>query len=420
MHLLYFVQYFPPEKASGLPLVLDMLEGFAEHGWKVDVYTPTPTRGITREERKKLAKKRKEIHCDGNLIIHKMSLFREGTNMKQRMFRYCLFSLQCFWKALTRQADAVFASAGPPTQGVAMGLIHKLTCKKFVYNPQDLFPDCLITTGVATEQSKIVKIGRWVEEFSYHNADVIITISEDMKNNIISKGVENDKVKVVLNWVDTDAIRPVERSKNKLFSELGLNRECFYVVYAGNVGMAQGVDVIVRAAQELREQKNIKFLIFGNGSEEQNIKVQIASERLDNVNMYPLYPQERVPEVYGLADAAIISCKPGVGKSGFPSKTWTIMACGAAIIGSFDLNCEFTRTIEAAQCGLCAEAGNARALADAILQMYNAPKQKEVFRNRARQYAETQVSKKNAVSKYIAYIEETVSANASTDRIKRV
>ena len=96
------------------------------------------------------------------------------------------------------------------------------------------------------------------------------------------------------------------------------------------------------------------------------------------------------------------------------------MACGAAIIGSFDLNCEFTRTIEAAQCGLCAEAGNARALADAILQMYNAPKQKEVFRNRARQYAETQVSKKNAVSKYIAYIEETVSANASTDRIKRV
>ena len=226
-------------------------------------------------------------------------------------------------------------------------------CKKFVYNPQDLFPDCLITTGVATEQSKIVKIGRWVEEFSYHNADVIITISEDMKKNIISKGVENDKVKVVLNWVDTDAIHPVERSKNKLFSELELNRECFYVVYAGNVGMTQGIDVIVRAAQELREQKNIKFLIFGNGSEEQNIKAQIASEGLDNVNMYPLYPQERVPEVYGLADAAIISCKPGVGKSGFPSKTWTIMACGAAIISSFDLNCEFTRTIEAAQCGFC-------------------------------------------------------------------
>lgn len=94
MHLLYFVQYFPPEKASGLPLVLDMLEGFAKHGWKVDVYIPTPTRGVSDDVRKEYAKKRTERYFDGKMTIHRMHLYREGTGMLQRTIRYCIFSLQ--------------------------------------------------------------------------------------------------------------------------------------------------------------------------------------------------------------------------------------------------------------------------------------------------------------------------------------
>ena len=95
MHLLYFVQYFPPEKASGLPIVTDMIEGFAEHGWDVDVYIPTPTRGVTDEVRSEYAKKRKEVLCNGKLTIHRMHLYREGTRMLQRTIRYSIFSLQC-------------------------------------------------------------------------------------------------------------------------------------------------------------------------------------------------------------------------------------------------------------------------------------------------------------------------------------
>lgn len=413
MHLLYFVQYFPPEMASGLSLVLDMLEGFARHGWKVDVYIPTPTRGVSNDVRREYAKKRIESRFGGKLTIHRMHLYREGTGMLQRTIRYCIFSLQCLLRGLFVPADAIFTGGGPPTQGIVAGLIHKWTKKRVIYNPQDLFPDSLIISGAVTESSKIVRIGRVMERFSYDNADVIITITEDMADNIRSKTKNPEKVHVIRNWVDTDIVQPIAREENELFDELSLPRSKFYVTYAGNIGKMQGIETIIFAAEQLKEMLDIQFVLFGNGSEEGNIRRLIEEKQLTHVQLFPLQPIERISEVYSLGDVSIISCKPGTGSAGMPSKTWTIMACGEAIIGSFDLDSEFTRTIEVAQCGLCTEAGNPSTLANAILHLYNAPTQTKIFGKRARHYAMTQVSKKNAVSEYIAYIEKVVSSNVS-------
>lgn len=100
MKLVYLVQYFSPEKASGLQLVEDLLEGFSKYGWKTDVFTPTPTRGVTNEQRKEYANKRVEFKYDGKLTIHRMHLYREGKGIIGRAIRYVLFSLECFGKQL--------------------------------------------------------------------------------------------------------------------------------------------------------------------------------------------------------------------------------------------------------------------------------------------------------------------------------
>lgn len=408
MHLLYFVQYFPPEKASGLPIITDMIEGFAEHGWDVDVYIPTPTRGVTDAVRNEYAKKRKEVLCNGKITIHRMHLYREGTRMLQRTIRYSIFSLQCLVRGLFLPADAIFTGGGPPTQGIIGGLIHKWTKKKFIFNPQDLFPDSLVIAGQATEESKVVKLGRKMERFAYKNADVIITITEDMAENIRSKTEDKNKVHVVRNWIDTEKTVPVERSKNTLFDELGLSRDNFYVTYAGNIGMVQGVETIVDAAEKLKNEPGIQFIIFGNGSEEENIKNRIVEKQLTNIKMYPLQPLERVSEVYSLGDVSIIPCKPGTGSAGMPSKTWTIMATGTAIIGSFDTGGELDKTLREADCGYCVEAGDAEKLAEAIKYLnYNPDEAKRLGKN-ARKYAEEKVSKEKAVGQYIKFIEDAL------------
>ena len=304
MHLLYFVQYFPPEKASGLPLVIDMIEGFAKRGWDVDVYIPTPTRGVTDEVRREYAKRRKEVLCDGKLKIHRMHLYREGTGMLQRTIRYCLFSIQCLIRGLFIPADVIFTGGGPPTQGLVGGIIHKLTKKKFIFNPQDLFPDSLIIAGEATEDSRVVKIGRRIEKFAYKNADVIVTITEDMAVNIRSRTEDKSKVHVVRNWIDTEKTVPIDRNINKLFDEFGLDRSKFYVVYAGNIGQLQGLEVLVDAAEILRDIKDVRFVIFGNGSEEIKLKRRIKAKGLLNIKVYPLLSLEKVSEVYSLGNVS--------------------------------------------------------------------------------------------------------------------
>lgn len=411
MHLLYFVQYFPPEKASGLPLVLDMLEGFAKHGWKVDVYIPTPTRGVSDDVRKEYAKKRTERYFDGKMTIHRMHLYREGTGMLQRTIRYCIFSLQCLLRGLFVPADAIFTGGGPPTQGIVAGLIHKWTKKKVIYNPQDLFPDSLVISGVASESSKIVRIGKVMERFSYNNADVIITITEDMADNIRSKTKNPDKVHVIRNWVDTDKIHPIAREDNELFDELSLPHDRFYVTYAGNIGLMQGIETIIFAAEQLKETPDIQFILFGNGSEEANIRRLIEEKRLTNVRMFPLQSVERVSEVYSLGDVSIVSCKPGTGAAGMPSKTWTIMATGTPIIASFDLGGEMERTIREAKCGFCVEAGNARRLADAVLELYGDSEQKVRMGLNARNYVEEYACKEICIGQYLEEIERVMAAH---------
>lgn len=408
MHLLYFVQYFPPEKASGLPIVTDMIEGFAEHGWDVDVYIPTPTRGVTDEVRSEYAKKRKEVLCNGKLTIHRMHLYREGTRMLQRTIRYSIFSLQCLVRGLFLPADAIFTGGGPPTQGIIGGLIHKWTKKKFIFNPQDLFPDSLVIAGQATEESKVVKLGRKMERFAYKNADVIITITEDMAENIRTKTEDKNKVHVIRNWIDTEKTVPIERSKNTLFDELGLSRDNFYVTYAGNIGMMQGIETIVDAAEKLQAEENIQFIIFGNGSEEESIKKRIKDKHLTNIQLYPLQSLEWVSEVYSLGDISIIPCKPGTGSAGMPSKTWTIMATGTAIIGSFDTGGELDKTLREAGCGYCVEAGDSSKLAETIKELHANPDKVSQMGSNARKYAEENVSKSKAVGQYIKIIEDTV------------
>lgn len=410
MRMIYLVQYFPPEKASGLQLVEDLLEGFADYGWKIDVFTPTPTRGVTKEQRRKYSQNRIEKRYDGKLTIHRMHLYQEGNRIPARIFRYFIFSAECLWKCLTVPADFIFTGSGPPTQGVVAGLAKIFSHKKIIYNLQDIFPDSMINAGICSEDSFMAKLGRKMEKFIYHNVDHVITISEDMKLNVIRKGMNPQKVTVVRNWIDVDTITPIPRDKNKLFHELGLSCDKFYVLYAGNLGKVQGIDVIINSAEASAVNSNIHFIIFGNGSEEENIRRLIKEKNLKNISLYPLQPAERVSEVYSLGDVSLIPCRPGTGRSGMPSKTWTIMAAGTAIIGSFDVNSELDRTLRKAECGYCIEPGNSKLLAKEILDLYENPSKLRKMGISARKYAEKYVSREQAVKRYISVIDSLSNA----------
>ena len=214
-----------------------------------------------------------------------------------------------------------------------------------------------------------------------------------------------NKIVVVSNWINLDQVKHIERSQNDLYKELGLANEDNVVVYAGNCGISQGVDIIIEAAMIL---PNIKFVVFGGGSEFDSIKKTVFENGLSNVIVRELLPLDRVSEVYSLGNLAIITCKKGVGTSGLPSKTWSIMACNTPIIASYDLDSDLAKLINKANAGVCVEPENVEALASAIESFFSMNmllKAEDKIRN-LRAYVENNASKDACVKKYIEVIEQ--------------
>lgn len=408
MNVLRLNAYFEPEVTAGSHMLNDLYKAFSQNDIRCICYTPQPTRGVSKEIYQEYRKKRYEELYEGYLQVYRFPMFREKNSSLQRAIRYFLCSIIQFYKGTnTKDIDIVFSASTPPTQGMLSAMVAKKLSKKykkkvpFVYNLQDIFPDSLVNAKMTHKGSLLWKIGRKMEDYTYKNADTIIVISESMKQNIIEKGVAEEKIEVVQNWIDIDQTRPIPKEQNRLFNEYNIDSNKFIVVYAGNFGVAQGADVILEAAKILSNQENIQFVIFGGGAEFESAKQQVKTQGLTNVIINDLLPQDRVSEVYSLGDVALITCKKGVGNSGMPSKTWSIMACNTYIIASFDENSELSHIINDAQAGICVPPENKEQLAEAILHAYNEHNTKGDFCLSSRDYVRNNASKTVCTEKYI-------------------
>lgn len=413
MRVLRFRAYYFPEITSSNHLSDDVDNALIQEKITYINYTPTPTRGVSDSVRREYAKKKQETLKDGYLIIHRFSMFREGRNPILRALRYLFCNIAQYCLGVReKEVDLVYSASTPPTQGLLCALVAKRLSKKygrhvpFIYNLQDVFPDSLVTTGLTKKGSILWKIGRKIENYTYAHADHIIVISESMKKNIMDKGVPEEKITVVSNWIDTEATQPVPREENRLFEEFGLDRNKFTVVYAGNFGKAQGAGVVLDAAALLAHE-DVQFAIFGGGAEFEAAKTRVEENALKNVTINGLLPTERVPEVYSLGDVALITCKKGVGDSGMPSKTWSIMACDTPIIAAFDTESELADILSHSGAGVVVEPENAAALAEAILAL----KKGEIKPEGGRAYVCEHAEKKLCTAKYVKVIKNS-SENA--------
>lgn len=401
MKILFLNGYFYPENIAYTHLEQDIIKTIVENGHSIDVICPIPSRGVDDDIRKRYSSMLEESMYDGKVKVHRFLLGEEKESTLKRFVRYFVCDFKTYFLAAKYKADVVFAVSTPPIQGMLAGKVAKKIGAKFVYNLQDVFPDSLVTTGLTKKGSLLWKFGRKIEDYTYRNADKIIVISQSMKTNIMQKGVSEEKIELISNWIDTEKVKPVSKEDNGLYDEFGIAKDKFLVVYAGNFGAAQGADVVLRAAELLKDNDVIQFVVFGGGAEYETAK-EMAKE-LPNIIINPLLPVERVPEVYSLGDVALITCKKGVGSSGMPSKTWSIMACNTPIIASFDTDSELSEILERAKAGTTVEPENADALAEEIIR-YKAEKLECGSRNYVCENASSEV----CTAKYVEVMKNSI------------
>ena len=396
MKILIPFSYYHPEQCAGLFVIDDMTEEAAHQGIESLITVPTPTRNV--ESGAKWS--RNETLCDGMVQVHRFRMYGEGKNPVLRALRYLFCEIVQLHYMLWKNYDVAFIDSTPPIQGLKLPIVRLFRKKPVVYNAQDLFPETLSGTGLASQGGLLWKIGMWVSNVTFRNSDKIIAISQDIKRSMVARGVPAEKIEVVYNWVDEKSVQPVAKEDNPLFEEFGLSREKFTIVYAGNLGNAQNISIILDGAKELPE---VQFVVFGTGGLENDVRRRIMEERLSNVHLNPLQPYERVSQVYSLGDACVVSCKERLGGSAMPSKTWTIMSCGRPVIASFDEG-ELKEILEKNNCGVFTHAGNVQEFVSGIKSLATNPGRCIEMGKNARQFILDNLTKEVGTRKYVDII----------------
>lgn len=407
MNILFLSSYFKPDKISSAHFSEDLRKALAAAGHTMELYAPIPTRGVSDEVRREYQTTRKnETELGGALRIHRFNLYREGHNSIGRAIRYAILELQLLWFGLrAKNVDLLPVSSTPPIHGLMAIMLKKIRKIPYIFTVQDMFPESLVSTGMTKKGSVLWKIGNWVSNITYRNAAHIVVISDNMKTTLVEKGVPENKITVSYNWIDTEATAPVPRDKNPLFEEFGLDRSKFYLTYAGNLGNSQNVELLVDCAEALRNTPDIRFVIFGNGTEKEKLEKRITQSDLTNIMLLPLQPMEKVSQVYSLGDASFVICKKGVGGGAFPSKAASIMATATPIIASFDTDSDLCRIIRENEIGLCVEPEDSGAAVEAIRKLYENTQLCRQYGHNSRNLACGKFSKEAGTATRIAVIE---------------
>ena len=230
---------------------------------------------------------------------------------------------------LTADYDAVFLQSNTVAGFAVKAVKRKLPNAILTFNVQDIFPYNAVFSGTIRRGGAIFRTLAAIQRYAYRHADHVITISEDMRDTLVADGVEADKIEVVYNWSYQDA--PYENLDLAPIAHL-FEAGGFRVVYAGNLGVMQNVDLLIETANVLRTEPGIRFYIIGDGAYRQKLRSKAEAYGLTNVTFLPMQPPERAPLIYSAADVNVIPLRKDIYRTALPSKTATCLACGKPII----------------------------------------------------------------------------------------
>lgn len=238
---------------------------------------------------------------------------------------------------------------------------------KVVAMLQDVWPDNAVQSHLISDGSFLYKYFEMWQKSVYKNADKLICISDDMKDFIVSKGVDADKIEVIYNWGYSNDVVDIPWEENEFVKKYNLSRDKFYAIYAGNIGKMQNVEIVVNAAKELQDREGIQFLIIGDGARREAIEEMAAG--LKNVTMLPMQPSELATHIYSAAGVNIIPLVTGGTKTAMPSKTGVVLSCGQPVVFCFDASERFVNTVYESKAGMVVHPDKPTELSNAILMI---------------------------------------------------
>jgi len=410
MRFLILTQYFPPEVGAPQVRLAAVVRELSRLGHEVEVVTAMPNYPKGRV----LPEYRRSFYRRGlweGHTVHRVWLWASIGTGVARLANYLSFAVTSgIGMAQARRPDCLFVESPPLFLGVTAALASRAWRVPFIFNVADLWPDSVRELGIVSNRA-LLRIAEWLERWIYAHAAVVNAATEGIRTVLIDgKGIDPKRVLLLPNGVDTELFRP-RTSDDSLANELGV-RGRKVLLYAGTLGVAQGLDTAIAAMGVVeREEPGVVLMLVGDGSDKLRLQQEVERRGLRNVLFLDPRPPEEIARLYSVAYAGFASLRRVSLLDGArPSKVLPSMASGKPII--YSGAGEGAREIVRHECGLVAPPEDATALAGAIRTLSRDPVLAERLGRNARAYAERHCGWQQIIGDWAAQVELRVRSRA--------
>ncbi len=379
MRIAILTQYFPPEMGAPQARLYELAIRLQARGHKLTILTAMPNYPTGRIFDSYRGKWFCEEQMDGLRVIRTALYPSKSTRFLPRLLSYMSFVFTALVRgswAVGKQ-DVLIVESPPLFLGFAGVPISWITRSRMIFNCSDIWPDVLVRIGSITSR-KVIWALEALEGFMYRRSALVAVTNPGAVSQVTSR-FPRVPCSVISNGVDTRFFSPEHRSE-EIRREFGIQEGQFAVGYCGLHGIAQGLEVVVKAAEKLRERRDIRFVMIGDGPTKETLKRMAAERGLDNIAFFDRQPKSRMASILASMDVSLIplaASLPGT----MPSKTYEALAAGIPFIVT--AGCEAEPLVRKYDVGRLFEAGNSEQLADAIVELASSAEKWAMIRQNA-------------------------------------
>jgi len=389
MRILYLTQYFPPEIGATQTRAVEMASNLVKRGHLVTVLTEFPNhpKGIIPPEYKN---KFVEYELLNGIHVYRSWVYaRPHKNFYTRMGFYLSYMITAAVAGsfLRVPYDVVYATSPPFFVGVSGLWLSRLKNTKFVFEVRDLWPESAVELGELSNP-RFIQYAEKLENYYYKKADAIVAVTSGIKEKLTARGYGN-KVNMVLNGSNTDLFYS---QGSAIKTQLDLENK-FIVLYAGIIGIAQGMEQLCDVANKMKSNKEVQFVFIGEGPVKSTVNKIKQEKSLNNLTLLDEVPREKIPAYISTADCCLVPLKKNkLFLGALPSKMFDYMACERPVILSVDG--EARTVLEDAKAGLFVEPENTEQIIQAIQYLRDNPRLCQQMGKAGRYYVEQHYSRR--------------------------
>lgn len=365
MKILVITELYHPEQNATGYFLTGIAEGLAEK-YVVDVLCAQPCynqRGVKAPRLEEL----------NNVVIKRCwSTTHDPRKIWGRLLNFATTSLSIGWRSLfsIHRGDKVLVVTNPPILPFLIRWVCFLKGAKFVLLVHDVYPDVLVPLGLMQSSNSIYSMLSWANGKLYASADRVVVLGRDMARLVVGKSKGLAQVSIIPNWGDVDVITPSPKADNTLLQKLDLTGK-FVVHYSGNHGRTHDLLSMVGAAKMLEDERDIHFLLIGEGSGKAEVVSRAKILGLNNVIFLPYVDRAELNTSLNASDVSVVALKKGMAGISVPSRLYNLMAAGKPILAVVDDDSEVADVIREAKLGIAVPPESPEKLAEQILSFKN-------------------------------------------------